>query len=119
MAGPRRTSGVQMTNPLAGVGCTNNETLRAARGEVVDGRERFFAVDRANLDEGEAELLRRLFGERPLKLEPRLLGLLHQESDLDGGCGVGGESQHSERGKGTKSQEKREFHGNKGDGETS
>ena len=99
--------------------CRSRWRVAARGGEVVDGRERFFAVDRANLDEGEVEFLRRLFGERPLKLEPRLLGLLHQESDLDGGCGVGGESQHSERGQGTKGQKKREFHGNEGNGEAS
>jgi hypothetical protein len=82
----------------AGVGRADDQALRAAGGEIVDGGEDLLAIGGADFHESEPEFLRGLVGELPFQLEPRLLGLLHEEADLDGRGGVGGEGQHGQGG---------------------
>jgi hypothetical protein len=65
------------------VGSADHETLGFLRRQVVDCGDHFFAVRHADLHQGEAQFLGRLFGAAPLVLEPRFLGLLDQKADLD------------------------------------
>src|SRR3546814_17348541 len=60
----------------------DNKPLGAVSGEAVDGREGLLAVGHGDLDHREAPVLTGLFGERPFGLEPGLLGLLEQKTDL-------------------------------------
>ena len=98
--------------PESRVGRANHEALRTASREIVDRAEHFLAVGRADFYEGEAEFLRGLVGEFPLELEPRLLGLLHEEADFHRRS-VRGERGKSERNEDAKKQGGRDFHGAK------
>ena len=61
----------------------DDKSLCAAGGEIVDGAQGFFAIGGRDLDQLKPILVRRLLGEFPFKLEPRLFRLLDDKADLD------------------------------------
>src|SRR5439155_18845730 len=61
----------------------DDKSPSTAGGEIVDGAQGFFAIGSRDLDQLEPILVRRLLGEFPFKLEPRLFRLLDDKADLD------------------------------------
>ena len=64
------------------VGCADHKTLNALGAQIVDRRHEFLAVFGPDLHKREAFFLRSLVSELPFVLEPGLLRLLDNETDL-------------------------------------